>query len=517
MNRVIIPGLLAVFLAGRAEAALMPLAQAELGGGYAGVNGGRTASGLLGSAFVMPSYEIGGAFAFLPAYSFDGFVYDRAVEEATFFESRQVHTAMVGFRETLGGGTEARLFLEGAYAFTRETRDESVGAGLYDYRDLGARGSIEFPGSSSGVTGPVTLNVRAYDRVYPHYTSLAVLNLGTLAERDPEAAVAIGGREKKPKDHVGAEVGVVTDRRWTGAVTRLGYAVAMRYFGDRYLRTSQGEFADALRFDNSHQLKAETAFGGWGFDAEAVFNASNASVFRAEQTHNPYIPHFYQYVSAGLGPWIRWRPGFIAGGKFGMRLGLGILGRWYTNRPAQGITGTHLDTRQRDTEASAGLKFWYPLNGWANAVAGIDARQARSNMRYERFLKYNYEVVMASVGVAVSWQPRAAGVAPVRAPMARADSASQVPPVADTAYDAEGTAKALQELYVSGKVDAVLDQVRAVVDADPGNWRAWQLLGACLYNKGDKAGALAAFDKSLAINPANEKLRGFADSLKGSQ
>ena len=55
---------------------------------------------------------------------------------------------------------------------------------------------------------------------------------------------------------------------------------------------------------------------------------------------------------------------------------------------------------------------------------------------------------------------------------------------------------------------------QAAVDADPGNWQAYQGLGLCDYAQGDKAGAKQAFDRSLTIHPDNPQLARFDESLQ---
>lgn len=54
---------------------------------------------------------------------------------------------------------------------------------------------------------------------------------------------------------------------------------------------------------------------------------------------------------------------------------------------------------------------------------------------------------------------------------------------------------------------------KAAVQADSGNWQAYQGLGLCEYAQGDKAGAKQDFNNSLRIHPDNPQLEHFADSL----
>ncbi len=59
-----------------------------------------------------------------------------------------------------------------------------------------------------------------------------------------------------------------------------------------------------------------------------------------------------------------------------------------------------------------------------------------------------------------------------------------------------------------------MQNLTAAVQADPQNWRAYQVLGNCLYHQDKLQAALTAFDQSLAIHPDNPKLKSFAESLR---
>jgi tetratricopeptide (TPR) repeat protein len=55
---------------------------------------------------------------------------------------------------------------------------------------------------------------------------------------------------------------------------------------------------------------------------------------------------------------------------------------------------------------------------------------------------------------------------------------------------------------------------RAAIQVDPNNAAAYQGLGSCQYAQGQKADALASYDRSLALNPNNSQLASFAQSLR---
>lgn len=62
--------------------------------------------------------------------------------------------------------------------------------------------------------------------------------------------------------------------------------------------------------------------------------------------------------------------------------------------------------------------------------------------------------------------------------------------------------------------DAALSLARGVVETDPRYAKAWQLIGNILYAKRDWPGAIAAWEKSLAIEPDNARLREFMERTR---
>ena len=76
-----------------------------------------------------------------------------------------------------------------------------------------------------------------------------------------------------------------------------------------------------------------------------------------------------------------------------------------------------------------------------------------------------------------------------------------------------GGLDAAQAAYAAGDVDGAWAKVAPVLQAEPGNAAAWQLLGNCQYAKGDAAGALTSWKYALSLNPDNPTLKSFVDSL----
>lgn len=84
---------------------------------------------------------------------------------------------------------------------------------------------------------------------------------------------------------------------------------------------------------------------------------------------------------------------------------------------------------------------------------------------------------------------------------------------------AGGAAQALQygNYYQQQKnYDAAIGWYNKATQAEPSNARAWQALGNAYYGKGDKANAVMAWDKAVALDPSNTQLANYVAQLKGA-
>lgn len=71
------------------------------------------------------------------------------------------------------------------------------------------------------------------------------------------------------------------------------------------------------------------------------------------------------------------------------------------------------------------------------------------------------------------------------------------------------------QFYQKKQYNQAVRYLKAAIQMDASNWEAYQTMGSAYYAEGDKADALSAYDKSLALHP-NSQLQSFADNLRGS-
>ena len=391
-----------------AETKVVTVLDADLRGGYTRIRHGQGTSGAVGSVFVLPAIQFTGQRSLLPIYTFNGFLYDRLVEESALFQVRQVHAGSLGFKQGLSESFSAKLSFEGTYALNQETRDEKLGNGLYDYYDLGGRGALTYGRVQHGHRAPLSASFKVYQRRYPNFESLAAENQKFLIQEDPAAAAALATKEKKPKDYLAYELG--SDATWwltPRMRLNAGYSAALAFYEDRFLRTSQGEISDTKRLDHIHQLNGRllvvhSRSWQYGVGIRNLFFASNDSRYDADQPVTPFMPRFYQHYSVAMTPFVTWVLPFERELKPRVRMSAGVLGRFFSHRLAQEGDGVFKNNKQHEQEYSLGLTGWYPLTKEFSLATGVYGRVARSNTRFEQFIPYNYELLTITGGITLS-------------------------------------------------------------------------------------------------------------------
>jgi hypothetical protein len=417
-----------------AERGFVPVLDAAVGGGYF-LQGADEVGMATGSVLALPAYRVSEKGTILPIYTFGGFVgfpvdwfaSDRsltalntfqgepedpvAVTEEILVLSRQIHAGSLGYRHAVGERTFLRGAVDGAWALTTESKDESLGRGLYDYRDLGGRIGLSFERDSSPARrAPASVTVRVYRRTYPNFISIASANQARLLEINPAAAEDLAKRETHPKDYLGLEA-ALRGAEWIGDRLRVdaGYAASLRSYTDRYLRTDQGLLADEKRRDHLHRLDAAAAVqtGSFvcGLAADGMLNVSNQSVYDAAQPVRGFVPRYFQFWQVSVSPSVLWTTPLEAGAGLAPKLQLALEGayRAFPYRYAQDEHGAFTAAKQRDAEFTVQLRGWWPVSRRVSLTLGLAERVARSNQRNERSVRSRYEAFTASAGVAFSY------------------------------------------------------------------------------------------------------------------
>lgn len=392
-----------------ARSRFVPLADADIRGGYTTVRHGKGAWGLTGNVLLLPAYQLTDRGVIIPIYAFSGALADRVVEESILFTQRQIHMLSLGYKQGFADDFDFKLSSEATYALTQETKDEKMGRGLYDYRDFGGREVITWKHKRDGRDEPVQSSIKIYRRSYPFFLSLADENKQFLASVNPTASRTIGDKEKRPKDFLGTDF-ELSGVRWLARELRgkLEYNLSLRSYEDRYLRNNQGAISDNKRLDTVHRMEAKfdwlglRSFPMWT-SLEGMFFGSSGNYYDPAQEKHGYIPRFYQFIMT------TWRTRMTWDLPFGEKLhpsvyaGTGIGLQSYTDRVVQDQYGVNGDDTQLDQIYSLDLGGNYPIFKWLGVVAGVSGSVVRSNNKYEQYIKYSYELLTASLGVTLRY------------------------------------------------------------------------------------------------------------------
>ncbi len=384
-----------------------PAAAADLRGAYSTVGGSDDSGGAIGSVALLPAWRFSENSTLLPMYTFEGLMYDRVVEEDVLYLTRQVHGGSLGYRHGFGP-LSVKVSGDFARALTKEARNESLGNGLYDYQDFGGRVSGSWELGEGRRKAPATLSVRVYNRSYPNYSSLAQIGRTLVAGLSPDAAASVGDKEKDPRDYLGID-SALGGAWWFGDSLRVngGYALGVRSYGDKYLRTDQGLISDTKRSDLVHRIDLGSDLGHgrfvYGLDLASVINSSNASLYDSTQPRHAYLKGYYNFMSFAAMPSVTWSLPFGGARAPKVRLGGSFLTRSYPDRYTLEADGFYGDTKQSDTEFGADLRGWYPFAKWISGTLGVNYRSVSSNRKFDLPVKSNYALTSVSAGVSLTY------------------------------------------------------------------------------------------------------------------
>lgn len=69
------------------------------------------------------------------------------------------------------------------------------------------------------------------------------------------------------------------------------------------------------------------------------------------------------------------------------------------------------------------------------------------------------------------------------------------------------------KLYAAGRYNDAIRLASDLTRVNPRHWQAWQLLGNCVFAKGDREGAVKYYRYSLTINPDNQQLKNWLEQI----
>ncbi|MBI4678698.1 MAG: hypothetical protein HY748_14055 [Elusimicrobia bacterium] len=283
------------------------------------------------------------------------------------------------------------------WEFLRETKDESWGGGLFDYTKLAGGLEAEYA---------VSDNIQARSS-YDHYR-IAFPNYRSLESKAPTDL---------SREQSAARTLDTVNHSWTGTGDfslpfeggwgRLSGNLTLRDYPEQRLVAVSGQLSEKLRSD---QLRSVSAVVGYsrklGPKAAATFSvqltklrcASNQDHYDAQA--NRFIGTFYSYDERMIKPTV----GLVLGIRKALySMSYLRVDRNYLGRVAQDEAGSYLSDNVTLGQDSFLFSLVVPIAYGMRLVAEGALTEARSNMRYEKFYRYNYTLSSHMVGLGYSF------------------------------------------------------------------------------------------------------------------
>ena len=302
----------------------------------------------------------------------------------------QNHNLYLAYKHLFNQRISTRIAGFGTWSLNKETRDESWGTGLYDYRDFGGNINFQFKtaGNSPLSQGTLSSTTEGYLRRYPNYQSLVSLTVNNAPEEDEKDYRAL--RQ-------------MVDYQWrpsSNFLANLGYSFLNKHYIDKLVVDANGFLTNKKRLDYLHNFNISlfyTLVKQWQLklNAMAFLNYSNQNYYDTRATlalgDDVYTRSYFNYTLGQLNPSLVFF--YPLPGKdrdFILEGGYDFLVRAYSNRIAETERGIYTPDTQNDYQHSLMLKAIYPINKYFSMVALGEYIINTSNMDFERYYLYNY-------------------------------------------------------------------------------------------------------------------------------
>jgi len=274
--------------------------------------------------------------------------------------------------------------------------------GLYDYRDFGAGGSVEyFFTKTKTLKNSVSAGFEFYDRRYPNYQSLISLATVTAPETDE-------------KDYEGYRPSF----RYSYLAERFNctflYSPLFKDFSDKKIIDSDGILTKDKREDWFHYSNLNLSYLPEGsrialglgltgilVDSNQNYYDSRGSIPLADDV---FTENYYSFKSININPSLTYiykldekkKPATFT-------LGYAYLARGYDDRKAQTSDGTYTNDAQLDQSHTVSFQATYPLTEHVSATSLVSYAKALSNMKYQTYYRYDYDAVFGGAGIRIKY------------------------------------------------------------------------------------------------------------------
>lgn len=337
----------------------------------------------------VPALRFSDRFSLIPTFetTYRG---TRSAEELaggnTFFQDTWENAASVKGVHSLGSGWKIRESAGARIKLFRETTDEALGDGLYDYQIYNVGTEIEHAWSKR------TSVALGYDYsllFFPNYQSLE-------SEQAADQAREFAGDDVLDSrvQLITTRVAVPLSRAWS--LDLQGY-FSPRHYPDQNAVNLTGLLVPTERKDE---------FSGATLSAERLFETpkrtrllatlygsysaldSNQNHYDARQT--AFVADFFDYDQRRIGAALSFA---FAGNHFGpavAEMGGFYSRRDYRSRVIQNASGAYQSEKLWVAETALNVGFSYPLTKFVRARTAATFGRSRSNNDYEELYRYNF-------------------------------------------------------------------------------------------------------------------------------
>ncbi|MBI4374857.1 MAG: hypothetical protein HY549_00245 [Elusimicrobia bacterium] len=279
----------------------------------------------------------------------------------------------------------------------RETKDETWGKGLFDYRKPSAGVELERAFGQYKVGAGFDY----YEIRFPNYSSLDSSQFGGSLGREQSQGHTLDSR------NLSGTLSGTVPLPFEGGAARLALNLTERSYPEQFVVVESGGLSAEKRQDDSKSASGTFYYGrSLGSSVAGLFSVQvMLSRYRSNQNHydaelNLFNKDYYSYEERSVQPRIA-----LAIGERRVEASLSYLWieRDYLTRLAQVGSGSYTEQTVRLTQSSFLADLGVPIGAGFKAVSQLTVSHSQSNMRYEKTFRYNYEISSALVGLSYSF------------------------------------------------------------------------------------------------------------------
>lgn len=283
--------------------------------------------------------------------------------------------------------------------YLKETKDEEWQKGLFDYHKLTIGGEVEnkLTENLSFRTSIDYFTVR-----YPNYQSLVSKYQTSIDTTTYTEISENAGKDVLDYDSIDCFIESSYSLS-QNILLQVTYDLTMRNFRDQHIVKSDGKFDKTLRNDVSHVLRLNTLLN---FERITISLADTIKYYDSNQnsydaSFTKFTENSYDHIENMLSPSIN----FKLGNKepyINLSLWWEITYRNYLSRLAQNETGEYTNEKLWQQTNVLCTSFTYPVDKLLKGLSFkilTSYNIVSSNMKYEKFYKYNYSSYNYFAGV----------------------------------------------------------------------------------------------------------------------